>query len=76
MDASAYMRSLCQSMSKSKLAHRGIELILTERSVRLDSERCWILGMIISGGSPMLRATHLARLEEQLGRTFVYRGFD
>ena len=48
MDASAYMRSLCQSMSKSKLAHRGIELILTERSVRLDSERCWILGMIIS----------------------------
>ncbi len=48
MDASAYIRSLCQSMSKSTLANRGIELIFTERPVRLDSERCWILGMIIS----------------------------
>jgi two-component sensor histidine kinase len=48
VNASEYMRSLCQSISQSKLGHRGIELIYVESPVELSSERCWKLGMIVS----------------------------
>jgi two-component sensor histidine kinase len=48
MDASEYMRTLCQSISRSKLDCRGIELIYVESPVTLSSERCSKLGMIIS----------------------------
>jgi two-component sensor histidine kinase len=48
IDASDYMRKLCQSISRSKLDYRGIELIYVERPLTLSSERCWKLGMIVS----------------------------
>jgi two-component sensor histidine kinase len=48
IDAAAYLRQLCRAISRSKLDHKGIELRLVERPFRMDSERCWRLGMIVS----------------------------
>jgi two-component sensor histidine kinase len=48
IDASAYLRELCGSISRSKLENRNIELVLVDRSFRMSSERCWLLGMIIA----------------------------
>jgi two-component sensor histidine kinase len=48
IDASEYMRALCQSISQSKLEHRGIELVYAESPVELSSEHCWKLGMIVA----------------------------
>jgi two-component sensor histidine kinase len=48
MDASGHLRRLCQSITRSKLDSRGIELLLVERPLRMDSERSWRLGMIVS----------------------------
>jgi two-component sensor histidine kinase len=48
VNASDYLRSLCQSISQSKLGYRGIELVYVESPVQLSSERCWKLGMIVS----------------------------
>jgi two-component sensor histidine kinase len=48
IDASAYLRELCGSISRSKLENRNIELVLVDRAFRMSSERCWLLGMIIA----------------------------
>jgi two-component sensor histidine kinase len=48
IDASAYLRELCRSISRSKLANRNIELVLVECAFRMSSERCWLLGMIVA----------------------------
>jgi two-component sensor histidine kinase len=48
LDAAEYLRSLCQSISRSKLSHRGIQLVFVESPVELSSVRCWRLGMIAS----------------------------
>jgi two-component sensor histidine kinase len=48
LDAAEYLRSLCQCISRSKLSHRGIQLVFVESPVQLSSERCWRLGMIAS----------------------------
>jgi len=48
IDASAYLRELCGSISRSKLENRNIELVLVERPFRISSERCWLMGMIVS----------------------------
>jgi two-component sensor histidine kinase len=48
IDASAHLRRLCQSISRSKLDYRGIELLFVERPLQLSSERCWRLGMIVA----------------------------
>jgi two-component sensor histidine kinase len=48
IDASAYLRELCGSISRSKLESRNIELVLVERPFRISSERCWLMGMIVS----------------------------
>ena len=47
IDASAYLRELCRSMSWSKLDQRNIDLVFVERPLSLDSERSWLLGMIV-----------------------------
>jgi two-component sensor histidine kinase len=47
IDASAYLRELCRSLSWSKLDSRNIELVFAERPLSLQSEQCWILGMIV-----------------------------
>jgi two-component sensor histidine kinase len=48
IDATAYLRELCQSISRAKLQHNGIELLLVEHPIRLSSVQCWRLGMIVS----------------------------
>jgi two-component sensor histidine kinase len=48
IDAAAYLRQLCRAISRSKLDRKGIELRLVERPFRVDSERCWRLGLIVS----------------------------
>jgi two-component sensor histidine kinase len=48
IDAASYLRQLCQAISRSKLESRGIRLVLATRPVRMDSEACWRLGMIVS----------------------------
>jgi two-component sensor histidine kinase len=48
IDASRYIRTLCQSMQRARLDQRGIELVLAESPLELHSEQCWKLGMIVS----------------------------
>jgi two-component sensor histidine kinase len=48
IDASGYIRALCQSIQGARLDHRNINLVLVEFPLRLRSEQCWKLGMIIA----------------------------
>jgi two-component sensor histidine kinase len=48
IDATAYMRDLCESISRAKLQSNGVELMLVEHPIRLSTFQCWKLGMIIS----------------------------
>ena len=45
VDAAAYLRQLCLSISRSQLDARQISLVLSAQSLRLQAERCWRLGM-------------------------------
>jgi two-component sensor histidine kinase len=48
IDATAYLRRLCQAISHSKLESKGIELLLADYPFEMSSERCRLLGMIVS----------------------------
>jgi two-component sensor histidine kinase len=48
IDASAHLRRLCQSIGRSRLESRGIELQFVGRPLQMNSERCWRLSMIVS----------------------------
>ena len=48
IDASAYLRGLCDSISRSKLHSRNIKLLLLELPFQMSSERCWMMGMIVA----------------------------
>jgi two-component sensor histidine kinase len=48
IDAAAYLRELCEAISRSKLQYKGIELVLVERPLQLSSSQCWRLGMILA----------------------------
>ena len=48
IDAAAYLRSLCGSISRSKLENRSIELVLVEFPFQMSSERCWMMGMVVA----------------------------
>jgi two-component sensor histidine kinase len=48
IDASEYIGALCQSISSSKLQHRGVELVFVDQHFQLDATRCWKLGMIVN----------------------------
>ena len=47
IDASAYLENLCLAISRSKLVGTRIDLVLTASPLRLPSELCWRLGMIV-----------------------------
>jgi two-component sensor histidine kinase len=47
VDAAAYLRQLCLSISRSRLDAREISLVLSAQTLRLQAERCWRLGMIV-----------------------------
>jgi two-component sensor histidine kinase len=48
VDAATWLRELCRSISKAKLDRKNIDLVLVERSLSLNAEQCWMLGMIIN----------------------------
>ena len=48
IDASAHLRRLCQSISRSRLDCRGIGLQFAGRPLQMESERRWRLSMVIS----------------------------
>ena len=47
IDAASYLENLCLSISRSKLDGMKIDLVLTASPLRLSSERCWQLGMMV-----------------------------
>jgi two-component sensor histidine kinase len=47
IDAASYLENLCLSISRSKLDGMKIALVLTASPLRLSSERCWQLGMMV-----------------------------
>jgi two-component sensor histidine kinase len=48
IDAAEYLRSLCGSISRSKLKNKNIELVLVAFPFEMPSERCWMMGMIVA----------------------------
>ncbi len=48
IDAAPYLRQLCRAISRSKLESRGIRLVVAVQPLRMNSEACWRLGMIVS----------------------------
>jgi two-component sensor histidine kinase len=48
VNAEGYLGSLCRSISRSKLDHMKIDLVLAAPPLLLESGRCWRLGMIVS----------------------------
>src|SRR4051812_5468112 len=48
VDANVYLGKLCQAIGHAKLESKGIELILSDRPFSMSSERCWLLGLIVS----------------------------
>jgi two-component sensor histidine kinase len=47
VDGCAYLRELCRTLTRAKLAEKGIELQFVEKPFRVDSDQCWRLGMIL-----------------------------
>ena len=48
IDAEAYLRKLCMSISRAKLDPMKVELTLVAHPLWLRSDHCWRLGMIVS----------------------------
>jgi two-component sensor histidine kinase len=48
IDLTAYLRRLCRAISHSKLERDGIELSLSLYPLKMGSEQCWLLGLIVS----------------------------
>ena len=51
VDTATYLRRLCFSISRSKLDHLQIHLVLAACPLLLRSDRCWRLGMIVCTNS-------------------------
>ena len=47
VDAGAYLREFCLSISRSKLESREIRLVLAAQALQIDSDTCWRLGMMV-----------------------------
>jgi two-component sensor histidine kinase len=47
VDAAAYLRELCRSITRSQLDGRPIELVLAAQPLQLSADQCWRLGMIV-----------------------------
>jgi two-component sensor histidine kinase len=48
VEVSVYLRELCEAISRSKLADRGITLAFVDRPLEMSSVRCWRLGLVVS----------------------------
>ncbi|PWT91132.1 MAG: hypothetical protein C5B56_04285 [Proteobacteria bacterium] len=47
VDVAAYLQQLCRAISRAELAGAGIELSLSVHPLRINADRCWLLGMIV-----------------------------
>jgi two-component sensor histidine kinase len=47
VDAAAYLERLCSSISRSRLDHMKISIVAALSPLRLQSDHCWRLGMIV-----------------------------
>jgi two-component sensor histidine kinase len=47
VDGAAYLQKLCTSISRSRLDHVKINLVLAASPVQLPSDHCWRIGMIV-----------------------------
>ncbi|MGA2895413.1 MAG: sensor histidine kinase [Xanthobacteraceae bacterium] len=47
VDAAAYLRRLCLSISRATLDCKNIKLVLVDHPISMQSDRCWQLGMIV-----------------------------
>jgi two-component sensor histidine kinase len=47
VDGCAYVRQLCRALTRAKLEEKGIHLEFVDKPFRIDSDRCWRLGMIL-----------------------------
>ena len=47
IDLASYLQQLCRSISRSRLEYEGIALSLLLQPLKISSERCWLLGMIV-----------------------------
>jgi two-component sensor histidine kinase len=47
-DATRYLRQLCFSVTKYRLDRLGIRVLFSADGLRLEGERCWKLGLIVS----------------------------
>lgn len=47
IDLAAYLDRLCRAISHSKLESNGIRLSVSLCPVRIRSERCWLLGLVV-----------------------------
>jgi two-component sensor histidine kinase len=47
IDAASYLENLCLSISRSKLDGMKIDLVLAASPLRLPSEQCWQLGLMV-----------------------------
>lgn len=47
IDAEAYLRQLCNCLSRSKLNSMKIALVFEAHPLRMPADRCWRLGMIV-----------------------------
>jgi two-component sensor histidine kinase len=48
IDGCAYLRQLCEALSFWKPQPHLVRLEFVERPLRIDSEQCWLLGMIVA----------------------------
>src|SRR5262249_11222840 len=47
VSAAEYLKRLCVSISRSRLDHMKIKMVLAASPLQLQSDRCWRLGMIV-----------------------------
>lgn len=48
IDAAESIAGLCQAMSQARLSAEGIELTFVEQPVKLKSDRCWQMALVVS----------------------------
>ena len=48
VDLSAYLKTLCRALARSRLEELGVNITLVEAPVWLEAKRCWRVGLIVS----------------------------
>jgi two-component sensor histidine kinase len=48
VNAEGFLGDLCRAISRAKLDHMNVDLVLAAPPLLLESDRCWRLGMVVS----------------------------